>query len=232
LKWVDCAAPPGAGKSTLCYPVWSDKSVTWDGGPLPDEWLPFLKEVVKLFGLVSDHPTYSAVLRMCDRSAKKMATVYRMPAKKLPRGPEMSDDPAVASKLGPLTWTEQVFIQTGWMQRLLGFGWRLHQMNRDINLIRPALELMPVSVGVAFLEADLGTLLQRNRDREKVPATQHENRSFQVLHMLACTPLATQVMRERGVPVIEIDVQHQSIDAARQQLLDFAYAGACYAEAV
>jgi hypothetical protein len=120
---------------------------------------------------------------------------------------------------------DRVFIQTGWMQRILGFGWRLHQMNRDINLIRPALELMPTSAGVAFLEADLETLLQRNRDREKNPETAHENRGFQVPHMLACMPLAKQVMRDRNVPIIEIDVQHQSIDAARAQLLDFAYAG-------
>lgn len=197
MKWIDACGAPGSGKSTLCYPLWSDKSVTWDGLPLPTEWQPFLKEVVKLFELVSDHPTYSAVLRMNDRTAKKMATVYRM------------ED-------------ERVFMQTAWMQRLLGFGWRLHQAGRDINMIRPALELMPASVGVAFLEADLETLLQRNRDREKVPATAHENRSAQVPHMLACMPLAKQVMRERGVPVIEIDVQHQSIDDARAELVAFS----------
>jgi hypothetical protein len=40
--------------------------------------------------------------------------------------------------------------------------------------------------------------------------------------MLACMPLAKQVMRERGVPVVEIDVQYNSIDDARAQLLDFA----------
>jgi hypothetical protein len=174
---------------------------------MPEEWAPFWNEITRLFRLVDDHPTYPAVLRMCDRTAKKMATVYRM-----------QDD--------------RVFIQTGWMQRLLGFGWRLHQMGRDINLIRPALELMPTSVGVAFLEADLETLIQRNRARRDNPATAHEDRGFQCGHILACMPLAKQVMRERNVPVIEIDVQNQSIDAARQQLLDFAYAGADYAETV
>lgn len=201
MKWVDVTGAPGCGKSTLCYPVWGDKSVTWDGHPMPGEWQPFLKEMVKLFKLIGDHPTIHAVLRMNNRSAGKMATVYRM----------QRDD---------------VFIQTGWMQRILGFGWRLHQMNRDINLIRPALELMPTSVGVAFLEADLETLLQRNLGREKVPETAHENRGFQVPHMLACIALAKEVMNARGVPVISIDVQHQSIDAARGQLLDFAYQGA------
>jgi hypothetical protein len=199
MKWVDVAGCPGCGKSTLCYPVWGDRSVTWDGLPMPSEWQPFLKEMVKQFKLIGDHPTIHAVLRMNNRTAGKMAAVYRMQ-------------------------DERVFIQTGWMQRILGFGWRLHQMNRDINLIRPALELMPTSVGVAFLEADLETLLQRNRDREKNPETAHENRGFQVPHMLACMPLAKQVMRDRNVPIIEINVQHQSIDAARAQLLDFAYA--------
>jgi hypothetical protein len=197
LNFVDVCAAPGAGKSTLAYKYWGDKSITWDGLPLPTEWQPFLKEIVKLFELVSDHPTYSAVLRMNDRTAKKMATVYRMQ-------------------------DNRVFMQTAWMQRILGFGWRFHQMGRDINMIRPALELMPTSVGVAFLEADLETLLQRNRDREKVPETAHENRSFQVPHMLACMPLAKQVMRERGVPIIEIDVQHQSIDDARAELVAFS----------
>lgn len=118
---------------------------------------------------------------------------------------------------------ERVFIQTGWMQRILGFGWRLHQMERDLHLIRPALELMPVSAGVAFLDADLETLLQRNCDREKVPETAHENRGFQVPHMLACIPLAKKVMRERGVPVIEIDVQNQTVETARNQLVEFAH---------
>jgi hypothetical protein len=207
MKWVDVAGCPGSGKSTWAYHVWPDKSVGWDGLPMPDEWQPFLTELGKLFRLVDDHPSYVAVLRMNDRTAKKMATVHRM----------QRDD---------------VFFQSAWMQRLLGFGWRLHQMGRDINLIRPALELMPTSVGVAFLEADLETLIQRNRARRDNPATAHEDRGFQCGHILACMPLAKQVMRERNVPVIEIDVQNQSIDAARQQLLDFAYAGADYAETV
>jgi len=207
MKFVDVAGCPGCGKSTLCYPLWADKSVGWDGLPLPGEWQPFIAEIVKLFKLVRDHESFTAVVRMNDRTAKKMATVFRMES-------------------------ELVFIQTGWLQRILGFGWRLHQMGRDINLIRPALWEMPVSVGVAFLEADLETLLQRNRDREKVPATAHENRSFQVPHMLACMPLTKAVLRERGVPIIEIDVQHQSIDAARDQLFDFAYQGASYTEAL
>jgi hypothetical protein len=207
VKWVDVAGCPGSGKSTLAYHVWPDKSVGWDGLQMPTEWQPFLNEIGKLFRLVDDHETYAAVIRMNDRTAKKMATVHRM---------ERDD----------------VFFQSAWLQRLLGFGWRLHQMNRDINLIRPALELMPASVGVAFLEADLETLLQRNRARRNNPATAHEDRGFQCGHILACLPLAKQVMRDRGVKVIEIDVQNQTIDAARAQLLDFAYQGTDYPEAL
>lgn len=222
MKWVDVAGVPGSGKSTLCYPVWQDRSVTWDGMPMPEEWQPFMAELVKLFHLVRDHPTYEAVVRMNNRTAGKMATVYRMPPKKVCVGPEDPDDPMLPTKSGPLRWIELPFIQTGWMQRILGFGWRLHQMRRDINMIRPALEIMPVSGGVVFLEADLETLLQRNKDREKVKETAHENRGFQVPHMLACMPLVKQVMRDRGVRVAEIDVQHQSVEEARKQLLEFA----------
>lgn len=147
-------------------------------------------------GLVRDHPSFEAVVRMNDRSAKKMATVERM-----------QDD--------------RVFIQTGLVQRILGFGWRLHQMGRDVNLIRRALWLMPVSVGVVFLEASEETLIQRNKDREKNTATAHENRGFQIPHMLAAIPIAKEVLYERGVPVLELDVERFSVDECRAELLRF-----------
>lgn len=187
------AGPPGCGKSTLCYPIWGDKSVIWDGKPPPPHWQSFLEEIAILFGLVQDHPSFQAVLRMNDRSIKKMSAVHRM----------QRDD---------------VFIQTGFVQRILGFGWRLQDMNRDINLIRRALWLMPASVGVAFLDADLDTILARNKAREGVAETAHENRSYQVPLMLPSIALAKEVLRERGVAVAEIDVS-QSIDESRSCLL-------------
>jgi broad-specificity NMP kinase len=202
MKFLDVAGCPGSGKSSLCYPLWKDRSVTWDGKPPVGSWRLFLDEITNLCEVIQDHPSFEAVLRMNDRSAKKMATVHRM-----------HDD--------------RTFIQTGFVQRILGFGWRLHEMGRDINLISNALWTMPVSVGVVFLEADLETLFQRNRDREKVPETAHENRSHQVPHMQACIPLAKDVLRERGIPIIELDVQHQSIDAARAKLVEFANQDAC-----
>jgi len=197
MRWVDVSGCPGSGKSTLCYPLWGDKSVGWDGLPPPAYWKPFLDEITELMMLVKDHPSFQAVLRMNDRSAKKMATVERL-----------HDD--------------RVFIQTGLVQRILGFGWRLHQMGRDVNLIRRALWLMPVSVGVVFLEADPEVIKERNRKRRENPETAHEDRSFQVDPMLPAIAVAKEVLRERNIPVLELDVQHQSIDAAREQLVAFA----------
>ena len=201
MNWVDVAGPPGCGKSTLCYPVWGDKSVTWDGKPPPSYWKPFLDEVGHLMGLVQDHPSFQAVLRMNDRSIKKMATVERMNA---PSG------------------AFPVFVQTGLVQRILGFGWRLVDLKRDVNLIRTALWRMPASTGVVFLEAGLECILARNRAREDVSATAHENRSYQVPLMLPAIQVAKEVLHERGIPVAGIDVQDQAVEAARAQLLDFA----------
>jgi hypothetical protein len=217
MRWADIAGPPGSGKSTIAYPVWGDRSVGWDGKPPPAYWRPFLDEITNLCGLVSDHPSLAAVLRMNERSIKKMATVERMPV-----------TPPRSWMLELAPWC---FVQTGLVQRILGFGWRLQDMGRDINLIRTALWRMPVSVGVVFLEASLECILARNRAREQVAATAHENRSYQVPLMLPSITIAKEVMHERGVPVLEVDVEHQSIDAARAQLLAFADRPACHAAA-
>lgn len=207
MRWLDVAGPPGAGKSTLAYPVWGDKSVTWDGQLPPAYWRPFLDEITCLMLIVKAHPSFEAVLRMNDRSAKKMATVERM------------ND-------------EATFVQTGWMQRILGLGWRLQDMKRDVNLIRRALWLMPVSVGVAFLEADDATIIARNVARRDDPRTAHEDRSFQVPLMRPAIAIAKEVLRDRGIPVLHLDVQHQPIDRARYELLDFADQEPCDAAAL
>ena len=207
MKWLDVAGPPGCGKSTLCYPVWGDKSVGWDGKLPALYWRPFIDEITALCLLVRDHPSFEAVLRMNDRSAKKMATVERMDG-------------------------EQTFVQTCLVQRILGFGWRLQDLKRDVNAIRRAFWLMPVSVGVAFLEADDETVFARNKARERVPETAHENRWFQVPLMRPSIEIAKEVLNERGVPIIEIDVQCLSEDNARQELFGFADQTSCDAAAM
>jgi hypothetical protein len=122
------------------------------------------------------------------------------------------------------------YIQTALAQRGLGFGWRLVDLGLDTNELRHYFRLMPVSIGVVFLEADVDTIVARNRKRLENPATAHENRAFMVDLMRPAIDLAKEVLRERGVPVTEIDVVGQSIDAARAQLLAFADQAPCHAE--
>lgn len=203
MNFLDIAAPPGTGKSTLCDHFFSHRWPDWDGLPPPDEWKDFLAEVNRLVALVKDHkncfgqPTLQAVIRMNERSLKKMATVTRINDTK-------------------------PYIQTGFVQRGLGFGWRLVDMGKDLRETKAYYELMPVSIGVAFLKASLTTIFERNEAREKVPATAHENRNFQVPLMVPAIEYAKEVLAERGVPMIEIDVEHQSPDQSRKQLLAFA----------
>lgn len=225
MRWLDVAGPPGCGKSTLCYPVWGDKSVTWDGKLPPAYWRPFLEEVTSLMMLTRDHPSFEAVVRMNDRSAKKMATVERMSESICAAG-QTSEQTFGKVETQRLTGSP-VFIQTGLVQRILGFGWRLIDLKRDPHLIRTALWRMPVSVGVAFLDASDACIMARNKAREANPATAHENRSYQVPLMRPAIAIAKEVLRERGIPIIEIDVEGQSVESARAALLGFADQDVC-----
>ena len=206
MNFVDVFGYPAAGKSSICDPLWGHRAVGWDGLNPPAEWAEFLDEVTKAFYLIQGHPTLSAAVRMNDRSAKKMSTVFRMEGS------------------GP-------YIQTGWVQRITGFGWRLADMGRDVNLIRPMLRKVPVSAGFVFLSVDPEEAKRRNRARRLVPETSHEDRSHMIDPMTGAIKIAKEVLHERGVRCISIDVQHQSIDAARAELVAFANAGTAEPEA-
>ena len=102
-------------------------------------------------------------------------------------------------------------------------------MGRDVNLIRPALWRMPVSLGVAFLEADPETIKQRNHERKNVPETAHEDRAHMVDPMLPAIEIAREVMDARGVPTVSVDTAGLDPDDARKQLVDFASEATDYA---
>jgi len=216
MNWLDIAGPPGAGKSTLCNPICHEHSITWDGKLPPAYWRPFLDEMTALFGLIRGHWSFTPAVRMNNRSVRKMATVERMAT------------PGV-STAGGFVATGSPYIQTGLVQRGLGFGWRLNQAGADVNLIRPFFWRMPVSIGVVFLEADDETVIARNKARKEVAATAHEDRSFMVPLMREPIRIAKEVLRERGIPVLELDVQHQSQDDARSRLLAFSDQSVCHA---
>lgn len=92
----------------------------------------------------------------------------------------------------------EVYQQTGFAQRGLGIGWRLDDPER----VRPFFEQMPVSLGVISLFADLATIEERNRTR--IPP---KNRQHMVAPMERPRQICVEVMRERGVPVFEMDMR-------------------------
>lgn len=191
-----CGAP-GAGKSTVCDPIWGPHDVQFGEELPPKEWHDFLNEISRLFALIREHPTLVAAVRMNRRSVRKMTAVAQLPQDGLP------------------------YIQTGFVQRALGFGWRMVDLGIDLNELRPFFERMPTSIGVAVCRAPVDVVEQRNKDREKVKATAHENRSHMVLKMQPAIDIAVEVMNERGVPIIELDTT-LPIDGTRAALIDFA----------
>lgn len=142
--------------------------------------------------------------RMNHRSLDKMAAVSRMP--ETDRGP---------------------FIQAGFIQRGLGFGWRMMALGEPVEETRRFFELMPVSLGAVFLNASPECVIARNHARRLVPETAHEDRSYQVPYYQEPLRFAKQVLRERGVPVFEIDVEHQGPGESRAQLVQIAKEQMC-----
>lgn len=236
MNWLDVAGPPGVGKSTLCDALWGPHDIRIEDRLPPASWHDFLNEVSRLFWLIKDHRTFPAAVRMVNRSVRKIATVARMPAfvpaipePGLPPGMWWPDDDIL--RVLP-DEPAKPYIQTALVQRGLGFGWRLNHMGADLNELRHYFRLMPVSIGVAFLEADEAAIVARNRMRRFNPKTAHEDRAFMVPLMREPIRIAKEELRARGVPVIEIDVGGQPVEAARAQLLAFADQAPCDAAEV
>jgi len=199
MKWVDVCGPPGAGKSTLCDPIWGPHELAIDNKLPPRQWHDFLNEITRLFILIREHPSYVAAVRMNNRSIRKISTVAR------------SED----------VDGRDTYIQTGLVQRGLGFGWRLNDLSIPLVELEHYFRLMPVSVGVAITNCPFDEIVKRNHDREKVKATAHENRDFMVALMLPAIDVARRVLKDRGVPILELSTDGDP-DEARKQLIAFA----------
>lgn len=186
MKWLEVSGAPGVGKSTIVDAWWRPDAIKWDGKGFPEEWREFLALSDRLLQKCSHHPTFHLCEGMTQRSFRKMATVYRM-----------QDD--------------RVYIQTGFTQRGLGFGYRL----KDVEEVREYFRLMPVSIGVAMLFADRETVEKRNRERGK-------DRAFMLQGLERPQEIALEVFEERGIPVIELDTR-LPVQENRAALLQFAY---------
>ena len=192
MNWLDVAGPPGSGKSTLCDPIWGPHAIDFEGvNQFHPLWADYLRVCQRLMKEVRDHPSYEAMGRMLWRSLRKIAVVQ-----------ELIADPM------------QVYIQTALAQRGLGFGWRLNDLGKT-EMVREYFEIMPVSLGVAFTVAPVEVVEARNNLRPV------ENRHWMVAKMQPAIAIAKEVLRERGVAVLEVDTT-QPIDDARKQLIDFA----------
>lgn len=196
MNWLDVCGPPGSGKSTVCDHFWGPHSLPIENQLPLQSWDGFVNETTRLFYLIKDHPTIGAAVRMNNRSFRKVSTVAR--------------------KGGSFPYTQTCLAQRGF-----GFGWRMVDLGIDINKLRPFFELMPVSIGVAVTRCPADIVKQRNKDREKVKHTAHENRSHMVDLMQPAIELAIEVLHGRGVPILEIDTTG-SIDESRKRLIAFA----------
>jgi hypothetical protein len=120
MMWLDVFGPPGVGKSTVCDHFWHPHAIPWQTvQTFPEEWGDFLTECTLLLKKVEGHFSYQNCLGMVNRSLRKMAAV------------DAKND-------------DRTYIQTGFAQRGLGFGWRLDNPEE----IRRYYELMPTSLGV------------------------------------------------------------------------------------
>lgn len=199
MNWVDVCGAPGSGKSTLCDPLWGPHDIDWQGVEMLSPPLYPLIEVCNvLLSEVQEHPTVEAMYRMLMRTLRKMDVVINM-----------------------LPLTEHPYIQTGFAQRGLGFGWRLHDLGKDVSMVSAYFEKMPVSLGVVLCDADDATLEGRNHDRAYVPATSHEDRAYMVAKMRPAMDVMHSTLTARGVPFHVIQTS-RPVDECRKDLLWYA----------
>jgi hypothetical protein len=189
VRWIDVFGPPGVGKSTLCDADWPPNAIKWDGDGLPEEWAEFLSLTEALLEKVSRHSSYAACASMTTRSFRKMATVSRMV-------------------------DERVYVQTGFAQRGLGFGWRL----KNPDDVTEYFEAMPVSLGAVVLMADTATIQRRNVDRGK-------DRSFMVPLIQQPLEIGRCILKNR-TPLLELDMT-QPVDDNRARIGDFVRGLTC-----
>lgn len=169
----------------------------------PARWHDFINEITRLFYVIRESPSIEAAVRMNRRSMRKMSMVTK------------------TNVLGADAPVKEPYIQNGFVQRGLGFGWRMNQLGIPLDELRQFFWLMPVSIGVVFLTAKANTIMQRNHDRKLVPETAHEDRAYQVLLMAPAITLAKEVLTDRGVDIVTISTE-QPIEDARAELVAFA----------
>lgn len=189
MKWVDVTGPPGVGKSTLCDADWPPDAIERDMHAPPLEWAEFLQCAFDLLDSVRPHASFRACESMLFRSFRKMAAVHRQ-----------RDD--------------RVYVQTGFAQRGLGLGWRLEALGKDVEQVADYYRLMPVSLGVVLLTADVETIQRRNVERGK-------DRAFMVPFMERTMEIAARTLRERGVRMIDLDMTRPP-EENRMALKEFA----------
>lgn len=192
MNFLDVCGPPGSGKSTLCDPIWGPHAIDFEG--------------VNQF-----HPTWAPYLKVCERLMREvrdhpsydaMGRMLWRSLRKIAVVQELIADPM------------QVYIQTALAQRGLGFGWRLNDLGKT-EMVREYFQVMPVSLGVAMTKAPVEIVEARNNARPV------ENRHWMVAKMQPAMQIAREVFSERGIPFLEVDTT-QPVDAARQQLINFA----------
>ena len=189
MEWVDVFGVPGAGKSSILDDIWPPNCIEGNA-PFPVEWSNFIVVVAELLGEVKDHPSYSACESMVARSMKKLANVAASTA-------------------------DRVYIQTGFAQRGLGFGWRLD----DPSKVKKYYETMPISIGVILLECDEEVAIERNIQRGLEDPK--KDRSDLVPLMQESLEVAKTALRHRGAPFLVLNTEDE-IHFNQQRILSFA----------